>query len=165
MRSIHFWLSRTVKRALGALRYGVFNVATDQGTENDVSDSPFIFPLFSDNLDPMSAAAFTCPRSLFIAGHLHILYNALESSVTSWEFYDSYIVNLRAVQDVLLDTPMRRKLQAVCMQGHPLQSLLDHYSVVHIGWRCEFFGQSSESLGANPCRAPRSLGRRQHAKR
>ena len=134
------------KEGFEATRGGVVNTCSDQGTEKDLNDAPFVLKGHSENLTPGSPESFTYPNSLYIPGHLHILFNALEEACKAMPVYKVFIEALRALQDFLSDPKWRKKFQATCMAGDARAHMFDHYHVVHIDWRWEFLSRALDKL-------------------
>ena len=74
------------------------------------------------NVDnPEAFSSFLFPRCLFMPGLLHMLWNALEETLTSADGWDAYVDNLRAVMAFLTDRPLRQRFVHTCMQAAPRQ--------------------------------------------
>ena len=66
------------------IRREVFGITTDQGAEKAINDTTVnILPKFRDRYASNNPLSWLWPFALFIAGHMHVLYNALEEACKS----------------------------------------------------------------------------------
>ena len=66
------------------IRNEVRGGTTDQGAERNMGDETVrIVPGYEDKFLPADPQSFLWPRSLWIIGHMHVLFNALESACKS----------------------------------------------------------------------------------
>jgi hypothetical protein len=115
-------------------RYEVKSWTSDQGLEYSVCDGPnlaFVGSSWGDTLNslrigeidvssPDVEGNFLFPRCLGVPDCLHILFNALESAVTSsdsWEWISDHYATLAKF---LGDLGMRRRFQATCLVSDKL---------------------------------------------
>lgn len=139
------------------------SITTDQGTEIDLVDAPFVLQGSRPNesiseliarMAPASGAdeqgslvrSYMYPIALQIPGHLHMMYDALEGAVKKLPAYADFITHLRALQSFMSNGDLRRRFQVVCMRGLAAAKMFDHYSVVHIDWRWEFLSLALDRL-------------------
>ena len=120
-------------------RRQVKNILTDQGTEKAVADSGFCLPGFPHH-DPGTPESWAYPECLYIAGHLHIIFNALEEAIKQMDGYHDYITHLNYIETLLSDKMLRRKFQSILPL--PLRDLFKAYSTVHIDWRWEMLSKA-----------------------
>ena len=121
------------------VRQEVFNACTEQGWEKNVSEGTVgtlerFRNLYSSD-DPM---AYMYPSCLWVCGHLHVLFNCLETAVKALPFADEFFNLLRCILEFLCDRDLRRKFQYSCLRGRPEFKLFDAQPRLHIDWRWEF---------------------------
>ena len=75
------------------------------------------------------------PRDMHVPGHLHILYNALESAATQFPLPVKFRESLRVTQTFLSDTGLRGQGRASCLAGTEAYGKCASYSTAHIDWR------------------------------
>ena len=126
------------------VRGQVRGTTSDQGTERACNDhcittlaTPPVLP-DANNLD-----SYVWPRSLWMPGHLHIFYNALQECVEEMECYDEFLDSLRDIQTFLIDPKLRRKFLALCLPAEYAwaRKLFGSYSATHIDWRWEMLSK------------------------
>jgi hypothetical protein len=121
---------------------------SDSGTEKGINDQPLdVVDRYSNTVNPNSAASYLFPNSVWMPGHLHIVYNALENSVKSSKLYDNFIDVLRVVQSFLNKPYLVRKFKATCFQDAPeLGAAFKSQAVTHIDWKWEFLSKALDAL-------------------
>jgi hypothetical protein len=130
-------------------RLGFRGWTSDQGTERGIADDGLeIIPQFRGRYDAKSAQSYMYPRMLNVPGHLHILYNALESACKSLPTMEKFTERLKALQRFLCKRPLRRKFVKSCLEAatDDEQQMFMHYSSVHIDWRWEYLSKALDKL-------------------
>ena len=92
----------------------------------------------STKYDDGSDMDFMYPRMLPMAGHLHMIYNALEESFGKSEWGKQFMDNLRVRENVLSDRELRCRLIGKCIAIPAEKRLLESHPTVHVDWRCFF---------------------------
>ena len=131
------------------IRNEVFGSTMDSGTENDVgNDTVGIIARFAGLFNPEDPQSFMYPKLLHMLGHLHLLFNALETSVKKLEMAAKFFNALRAIESFLSNRQLRRKFQVSCLSTAPpgVSQKFDGYGTVHIDWRCEFLSLALDKL-------------------
>ena len=129
--------------SLNELRCEVRGLTTDQGTEKGVSEATVeILQKFRGEYAPGDPMSFMYPRCLWIPGHLHVMFNALEEAVKGLSVSKAFLDHLRALQQFLSDKQLRRTFQASCLAGKPCFGKFSKYRTVHIDWRWEFLSKA-----------------------
>ena len=77
------------------------------------------------------------PCCLWIPGHLHMFFNALESAVMQQSWGQDFMDNLSNVLNFLGDRDLRRKFQYTCLQGLPCFNKFNQCPKKHADWRWE----------------------------
>ena len=77
------------------------------------------------------------PCCLWIPGHLHMFFNALESAVMQQSWGRDFMDNLSNVLNFLGDRDLRRKFQYTCLQGLPCFNKFNQCPKKHADWRLE----------------------------
>ena len=116
---------------------------SDQGTEKGLADDPVVvLPRFADYTGP---DMFMYPAAMWLPGHLHIFFNALQEAIEGMDGHKDFIHKLRAVEDFLSDKSLRRAFQARCLRPEDVR-LFEWYSTVHIDWKWEFLSKALDKL-------------------
>jgi len=103
------------------IRNEVFGSTMDSGTEKDVgNDTVGIIARFAGLFNPEDPQSFMYPKLLHMPGHLHLLFNALETSVKKLEMAAKFFDALRAIESFLSNRQLRRKFQVSCLSTAPL---------------------------------------------
>ena len=128
------------------VRNEVRGYTSDQGTEKELAEGTvMVIPRFKD-FDPSDVQSFMYPRCLTVPGHLHILYNALESAVAQLPVAKQFLEHLKVLESFLSNRTLRAKFQASCVQGQPCCASFSSYATVHIEWRWEFLSLALDKL-------------------
>ena len=125
-------------------RCAIRGYCSDQGLERAIADSPWILDVeqlrvWVDAVERGEAslhqghASFMLPYCIFIPGHLHMLWNALESAVTEHEFWNEYERDLKSVVELVRDKQLRQLFQSTLKPW--MRSALDSGSETPIDWR------------------------------
>ena len=118
------------------VRNEVLGACCDQGPERVVADSSVSsIGRYRDTYVASNDQSYYWPRCLWIAGLLHVFYNALETSLKSVKPVADFIDLLKPLVDFLSDRDLRRKFQWVCLKGKPCFAKFDSHPKVHIDWR------------------------------
>ena len=118
----------------------VLGCTTDQGTERKVADgSVHILKHYDRFFAPADTRSWMYPACLFVAGHLHILYNGLEEACKLLQISNWFFRCLQTLCDFLSCRDLRRTLMAVCLKDSDC-GLFAHFPVTHIDWRWETLG-------------------------
>ena len=124
--------------AFNDLRMQVKGGTTDQGTESGILDETVgIIPRFRNVFPASDRRSFLFPSGLFIVGHLHVLYNALEESCKSLPVSNDFFGVLTHITAFLGDKDLRTKYQEQCSRPeskYKFNTCPRH----HIDWRWEF---------------------------
>ena len=119
-------------------RCHTFGWCTDSGAERGIADQTVrIVPAYRDKYRPGDPRIYFWPWVLFIPGHLHVLFNALEESAKSLDIADNCFDNLGDVIGFLNDRELVRKFRYDCLPPEEQA----HFSVgatEHLDWRWEF---------------------------
>lgn len=142
-------------------RYGVRCILSDQGTERLLADCPGGSTLSVDDVhvaikrlqsgeagdfgDPLVAAKYLLPKALWIPGHMHLLFNALEEAITGLSAWKPLERILRSFGKFLGDKSYRQMFQHRCCSPAE-QPLVAAFQSVHIDWRWEFLGDFLDRL-------------------
>jgi hypothetical protein len=129
-------------------RCEVRNSCMDSGTEKAVGDDTVnIVEGCRGQYEADNRNSFMYPNNLHTPGHLHIIYNSLESAVKGLPLATAFMDCLLILQAFLSSTQLRRKFQVSCLGfGHIAFSKFEHYAVVHIDWRWEFLSKALDKL-------------------
>jgi len=127
-------------------RRQVKNICSDQGTEKGINEAPYACKVAPQTLPPEHDDNFLYPCSVWMPGHLHLLFNALEEAVTGLDGYKEWLTQLRSLQNFLCDQQLRRKFQHLLLGGTGYSEWFDAYSVVHIDWRWEMLSKALTKL-------------------
>lgn len=121
---------------------------SDQGTEKGINDiSLSVIPRFADLHPPGSTQSYAYPRSLYVPGALHILYDALEVCVKASPLYDGFIDVLKIIQQFLNDKHYVRKYRSMFLSNDSASDkVFSTGQKVHIDWRWEFLSLALDAL-------------------
>jgi hypothetical protein len=135
----------------GKFRMEVRSLTSDAGTERGLADVPVIRDarslqamlhcLRSGELDVSAASsAYLYPNCIYMQGHLHILYNALQAAVEKVPGWEGHLVLLRGLNSFFKNLPLRQRFQTLCMSGAGRAEidLLDRYEAANIDWKWEW---------------------------
>ena len=124
-----------------AKRSEVFGLTSDQGAEKDIVDSSVhVVPGYRDRFEFGDNKYYLWPRALFVVGHLHVLFNALEEACKGSPDADWFFDALRTICNFLSDVQLRRRFQAKCLVGKACFGKFSHFARTHIDWRWETLG-------------------------
>jgi hypothetical protein len=147
-----------------AFRESVVGFTTDQGTERKLADCALAVDTTFDNVaqvcDDLVAGTllltsdvaqniYVFPYCLFVPGHMHILFNALEESVKKSKIWGERFVDaLRNLLHLLNDRGLRQRMIATCFQtASVIHSRAVHsFSAQHLDWRWESLGKLLDAL-------------------
>jgi hypothetical protein len=120
----------------------------DSGTEKVVGDDPVqVLPKCQNLYSPEDRMSYMYPNNLHLCGHLHVLFNALETAVKGLDLASRFMDCMLILQTFMSNKQLRRKFQTSCLGvGHPDRSRFDAYSTVHIDWRWEFLSRALDTL-------------------
>ena len=120
---------------------------SDQGTEKGMAeDTVNAIAELRGRYPAGSEMSFMYPKMMYVSGHLHVLYNALKTSITSVPLAVDFIEHLKVMQAFLNDKQLRRKFQAECLRGKPCYSKFNSCQVVHVDWEWEFLNKALDSM-------------------
>jgi hypothetical protein len=157
-------LKCSTQSALHAWRCSVVGWTSDQGTERKLADCAFALEPNYENLtkvcsavddkslplaDDKSAQCFFFPYALIMFGHLHMLFNGLETAVTQSKMWGTkFTEGLQALLTLLNSVGLRSRLTHTCMQDAPQheRSMFDHFAKHHLDWRWESLGVMLNAL-------------------
>ena len=131
-----------------ALRYNVYGMLSDMGTEKGCADTGTLASPLVGVGDAQYRVADTMmyPNCLFMPEHLHIIFNALQNSIQKLVGGDMFIKKLRTLQTFLADKSLRRLFIALILNDHPDRFRFYNYSSVSIDWRWETLSTALEHL-------------------
>ena len=128
-----------------ALTAQVYGVTSDQGTEKGIADIDTMEGGYGAQLENGAVGAgHLYPQALWMPEALHILFNALESSIKKLKGYEHWLNRLRSLERFLCDKSMRRRFRKLFCQDDP--NFLKAYSTVHIDWRWEMLSKALDQL-------------------
>ena len=145
-------------------RKSVLGWTSDQGTELKIADCALAVPANLANLSKVCAdiqanvasltaepaiASYLWPRCLYMPGHMHLLFNALEEAVIKSPIWGgTFLVGLRGLLAFLNSKGLRQRFQAICLADASgfERSLFNNFSKQHLDWRWESLGQLLEAL-------------------
>ena len=115
---------------------------TDQGVEAHILDATInIIPRFCGRYSPTSILSFLFPYALFIPGHLHLLYTALEEACKQLAIAETFFKALQSICRFLGGVDLRREFQISCADD-ACRSKFNHCPRHHIDWRWEFLSRA-----------------------
>ena len=137
--------------AFTRMRYRVRGVCSDQGTERLLCDAPYcedVDALKSHLAQveagvvslPASIDSFLLPVALWVPGHIHMVWNAVQEALESMPLWTSFYKRLQGIVDFVRSKGLRQRFQALCLgQSHQArwQALFNHFSAKPIDWRWE----------------------------
>lgn len=115
-------------------------VATNIHITNRANLSSILAQLAAGELDHISAAVtneFLWPEALPVADNLHVMFNALETTVTAIDGWHSVEAWLQGVWHFLQMTQVRQRFVQICVSSEPKTAqylVLDMYNLKR-GWR------------------------------
>ena len=120
-------------------RKSVRGFTGDQGAERGIPEETVkILPGYRDKYrsnDPMN---FMWPWALYVIGHLHLLFNALEEACKSASIAEKFFDSLQDVCSFLNDQDLRRKFMHECCPNEAVRKKFVAFHKRHIDWRWEF---------------------------
>ena len=120
-------------------RKGVRGFTTDQGPERGIGDETVrVIPEYKDRYSAADPRVFMWPWALFIMGHLHLLFNALEEACKGLSISSKFFDQLSDICAFLNDADLRRKFQFECLPDEAARSKFASSMKQHIDWRWEF---------------------------
>ena len=129
------------------VRCEVCGVTTDQGAERDICDqSVRILPGYADKYLADDPRCYLWPNALFVAGHMHLMYNALSDACQNISVSKRFFEILSVMCAFLGDSGLRGKFQEFCCAGKPCRDLFDHFPRHHVDWRWEFLCPAVEGV-------------------
>ena len=128
-----------------SLRAEVCDVCADQGREAGLADTDTLRPKWegSNPFDDRYARMY--PNALWMPEYLHIIFNALENSITKLPNHHSFMTRLKHLENFLADRSLRRLFMNACVEP-VLHKEFEHYSTVHISWRWEVLVKALDHL-------------------
>ena len=137
-------------------RNEVFGTTIDSEMIKDVGDEPVsLVEAYRGTHSVEDPQSRLYPNNLHVPGHLHILFNALESAIKALDESQEFFDALTAIQNVLCNSQLRAKFRAQCLTEMEALSFV-HYSTVHIDWRWEFLCKAVVEILARQVAEPRS---------
>jgi len=110
----------------------------DQGTESHIMDETIrILPQFRNRYGDENPRSFIFPWGLFIPGHLHLIYNALEEACQALSVAEKFFWALTIMCTFLGDAGLRAKYIASCCRPEDAHKFA-HFPRTHVDWRWEF---------------------------
>ena len=100
----------------------------------------------STKYDDGSDMDFMYPRMLPMAGHLHMIYNALEESFGKSEWGKQFMDNLRVIENLLSGREPRRRLIETCIAIPAEKRLVESHLTVLLDRRWEFLSRALDCL-------------------
>ena len=122
----------------------VFGITSDQGTEKGQADIDTMEEGSVAHVHQSAGAGHLYPFALWMPEALHILYNALESSIKKLRGHEHWLNRLKSIERFLCDKSMRRLFRLLFGQDDP--EFLKSYSTVHIDWRWEMLSKALDQL-------------------
>ncbi|CAK0867379.1 unnamed protein product, partial [Prorocentrum cordatum] len=120
-------------------RCEVFGIATDQGAEAKIHDQAAnIVPFWDGKYAALDPRSWLWPFVLFVTGHLHLLFNALEEACKQVSVATGFFSNLATMCKFSGDSGMREKFQKHCCIGRACAGKFNHFANHRIDWRWEF---------------------------
>lgn len=139
--------------AFSKYRFQVRSLLSDSGVERGLADSPVVRDArtLSDILRGMQAGelsmhgatdAFLYPNCVYIQGHLHIIYNALQAGVEKLPTWTEHVELLRGVNNFLKDLGLRQRFQTICMKKAAQAEIriFDNFKPANVDWKWEWLG-------------------------
>ena len=91
---------------------------SDAGAERGMGDGTVLaVPGFEQAYLPGSPMSYVYPKLLYMPGHLHIIYNALENAVKSAPYAKEFLDALQSIQAFLSIRHLRMKFRFSCLHG------------------------------------------------
>ena len=133
--------------AFEELRTEVCGVTTDQGAEKDICDqSVNIVPGIANRYASTDHKSYLWPGAMYVAGHMHLMYNALEEACKSLTISETFFNCLSIMCSFLGDKILRGKFQQLCLAGKGCASKFDHFPRIHCDWRWEFMKPACDGV-------------------
>jgi hypothetical protein len=149
---------------LDEFRNSVLSWTSDQGGERKLGDCAFAVAASVENLrriacqvtaddldlsNNQSAVCYMWPRAWYMPGHIHILFNALETTVKNSRMWrTAFSDGLTAVAKILNSSGLRRRFLVTCMSGASAveQSPITRINKQLLDWRWESLGHLLDEL-------------------
>ena len=149
---------------LESLRCQVLGYTSDQGTERKLADAALAteasFQALINLCDRINAgheqlvdasaqSHYLFPNCLFMPGHLHLLFNALEEAVKSSSIWGSrFETCLRSLVAVLKNKGLRTRMEAMCFKDATdvHRHMFRNFRKQHLDWRWESLGELLDEL-------------------
>eukprot|EP00959_Pyramimonas_sp_CCMP1952_P188576 3943735-Pyramimonas_sp.AAC.1 len=88
---------------------------------------------------PVAVEAFFLPRCIYLPDHLHMLFNALEESVSSTPSWKVVEKHYKALAGFLNNNSLRGRFRALCMRRSEGHNMFKAWSVGgKFSWRWEY---------------------------
>jgi len=115
-------------------------MCTDQGAERGICDET-VRVLGDFAASPFSRKdAYLFPKALWVPGHLHILFNALEEACKKIEISSTFFAALTSIIGLFGEPDLRRKFQNDCCRTAAERAEFNVGGRHHVDWRWEFMG-------------------------
>ena len=121
------------------IRSEVYGITADQGAEKDICDqSVRILPGYENKYTAEDPRSYLWPNALFVGGHMHLMYNALEEACKSISVSERCFEILSVMCAFLSDAGLRGQFQTFCCAGNACRDMFNNFPRHHVDWRWEF---------------------------
>jgi hypothetical protein len=119
-----------------------------------LADMPLVSP---DNLDALRAAlqdvdtgaahfntpdvenrGYMLPNCVYVPGHCHVIFNALEEAISDIPAWKAFEVQLRGITAFLGNRGLRQRFQKLCCPSELVQRKFGGWHKEHVSWRWEY---------------------------
>ena len=130
-----------------AVRSEFVSYCTDQGIEKALADDTVrVLPRFAEDFPGKGPDSYKFPRCLYMVGHLHVFYNALEEACKHLTCDDWYLDCLSTLVNCLSLPWIRQKFMATCVHGLACCSNFKSFPVTQTNWRWETLSLATQRV-------------------